>query len=48
MARMFFANLFEPKKAAAIEHIATQTRIGSEAARTTRAAAAPPSAQQDE
>ncbi len=33
MAWMFFANLFEPKKVAAMEHIDTQRRIGPEAQR---------------
>jgi len=42
MVWLFFANLFDPKKAAAIEHVETQKRIGSDQARTTRAAAAPP------
>jgi hypothetical protein len=40
MAWMFFANLFEPKKAAAIEQIGTHNRVGSDAWRTARAAAA--------
>jgi len=43
MIGMFFANLFDPKKIAAIEYIATQRRIGSEAGRIAQAAAAPPS-----
>ncbi|WP_267394831.1 MULTISPECIES: hypothetical protein [unclassified Sphingomonas] len=43
MAWMFFANLFEPKKAAAIEQIDTHNRVGSDAWRTARAAAAPAS-----
>ncbi|RZT57349.1 hypothetical protein EV283_1414 [Sphingomonas sp. BK036] len=42
MIGMFFANLFDPKKITAIEHVATQRRIGSESGRITRAAAAPP------
>ncbi|MGA1798386.1 hypothetical protein VH567_06355 [Sphingomonas sp. 4RDLI-65] len=43
MIGMFFANLFDPKKITAIEHVATQRRIGSDASRTAQAAAAPPS-----
>lgn len=41
MVWMFFANLFDPKQAAAIEQIDTQKRIGSEQLRTSRAAAVP-------
>ena len=33
MVWMFFANLFEPKKVAAMEQIDTQRRIGTEAQR---------------
>ncbi len=33
MAWMFFANLFDPKKVAAMEHIDTQRRLGPEAHR---------------
>lgn len=40
MVWMFFANLFDPKKIVAMEHIDTQRRIGPEAQRI----AAPPSA----
>lgn len=43
MVWMFFANLFDPKKAVAIEQIATQRRIGNEASRAAQIAAAPPS-----
>ncbi len=43
MIGMFFANLFDPKKITAIEHVATQRRIGSESGRIAQAAAAPPS-----
>ena len=43
MIGMFFANLFDPKKITAIEHVATQRRIGSESSRIAHAAAAPPS-----
>jgi hypothetical protein len=42
MAWMFFANLFEPKKVAAMENIDTQRRIGSEALRNAATPAAPP------
>jgi len=42
MVWLFFANLFEPSKAASIEHVDRQKRVGSEASRTQRAAAAPP------
>ena len=42
MAWMFFANLFDPKKVAAIEHIDTQRRIGPDALRIAAAPAAPP------
>jgi hypothetical protein len=38
---LFFANLFEPRKAAAIEHVDRQHQLGAEALRTHRAAAAP-------
>ncbi len=38
MAWLFFANLFEPKKAAAIEHIQSARRLGNPA---DRAAATP-------
>ena len=38
----FFANLFEPRKAAAIEHLDTANRIGSEAERRRATAAAQP------
>jgi hypothetical protein len=43
MIGMFFANLFDPKKITAIEHVATQRRIGSESGRIAQAAAALPS-----
>ncbi len=42
MAWLFFANLFEPKKAAAMEHVDTQRRIGPDAGQARSAAAAPP------
>ncbi len=42
MIGMFLANLFDPKKITAVEHVATQRRIGSEASRIAQAAAAPP------
>jgi hypothetical protein len=38
----FFADLFEPRKAAAIEHIDTAARIGSEAERRRATAAGQP------
>lgn len=38
MLWMFFANLFEPKKVAAMEQIDTQRRIGTEAQRANPAA----------
>lgn len=37
MVWMFFANLFEPRKVAAMEHIDTQRRIGTESQRTVAA-----------
>lgn len=39
---MMLASLFEPRKAASIELIDTQRRIGSEAQRTAKAAADKP------
>lgn len=42
MIGMFFATLFDPKKAAAVEHIDTQRRIGSESQRVAATASAPP------
>ncbi len=42
MLGMFFANLFDPKKIPAIEHVATQRRIGNDTYSTAQAAAAPP------
>ncbi|MEG3144534.1 hypothetical protein U1839_07685 [Sphingomonas sp. RT2P30] len=42
MVWMFFANLFDPKKVAAIEHIDTQRRIGPDALRIAATPAAPP------
>ena len=42
MIGMFFATLFDPKKGAAIVHIDTQRRIGSESDRIAAAASAPP------
>ncbi len=42
MLGMFFATLFDPKKGAAIVHIDTQRRIGSEAERIAATASAPP------
>ena len=42
MVWLFFANLFEPRKAASIEHVDRQNRLGADAIRTQRAAAAPP------
>ncbi|WP_010184243.1 hypothetical protein [Sphingomonas sp. PAMC 26605] len=42
MIGMFFATLFDPKKAAAVVQIDTQRRIGSEAERIAAAASAPP------
>lgn len=41
MTWMFFANLFDPKKVAAMEHIDTQRRIGPEAHRIAATPAAP-------
>ncbi len=41
MVWMFFANLFDPKKIAAIEHIDTQRRIGPDALRIAATPAAP-------
>lgn len=41
MAWMFFANLFDPKKVAAMEHIETQRRIGPDALRAAATPAAP-------
>lgn len=38
MVWMFFANLFEPKKVAAMEQIDTQRRIGTESQRANPAA----------
>jgi hypothetical protein len=43
MVGMFFATLFDPKKAATIVHVDTQRRIGSESERTAATASAPPS-----
>ena len=43
MIGMFFAKLYNPKTITAIEHVATQRRIGSEASRIAQHAAAPPS-----
>ena len=42
MAWLFFANLFEPKKAAAVEHIQRTRDLGAEARRTAATPAAPP------
>ena len=42
MIGMFFATLFDPKKAAAIVQIDTQRRIGSESDRIAATASAPP------
>ncbi len=42
MIGMFFTTLFDPKKGAAIVHIDTQRRIGSESERTSATASAPP------
>ena len=42
MVWMFFANLFDPKKITAIEHVATQRRIGPEALRVAATPSAPP------
>jgi hypothetical protein len=42
MAWMFFANLFDPKKVAAMEQIETQRRIGPEAQRIAATPSAPP------
>lgn len=42
MAWMFFANLFEPKKVAAMEHIDTQRRIGPASRHIAATPAAPP------
>ncbi|MBB5713520.1 hypothetical protein [Sphingomonas aerophila] len=42
MAVFFFANLFEPRKAAAIENLDTANRIGPEAERRRATAAEPP------
>lgn len=39
MAWMFFANLFDPKKVVAMEHIDTTNRIGSPGDRTAATAA---------
>ena len=44
MIGMFFATLFDPKKAAVVEHVATQRRIGNEDARIAATASAPPAA----
>jgi hypothetical protein len=41
MVWMFFAHLFDPKRAAAIEHIDTARRIGSDAQRVSATAAGP-------
>jgi len=41
MVWLFFANLFDPAKAAAIEHIDTTRRIGNETQRA-KAGAPPP------
>ncbi|MDH7973806.1 hypothetical protein QH494_16570 [Sphingomonas sp. AR_OL41] len=43
MVWMFFANLFDPKQVAAIEHIGTQRRIGPDALRIAATSAAPAS-----
>ena len=42
MMGMLFASLFDPKKAAAVVHIATQRRIGSETDRIAATASASP------
>jgi hypothetical protein len=42
MIGMFFVTLFDPKKAAAVVHIDTQRRIGSESERSAATASAPP------
>lgn len=42
MLGMFFATLFDPKKAAVVVQIDTQRRIGSEAERIAATASAPP------
>ncbi|MGY2734384.1 hypothetical protein [Sphingomonas sp. UYP23] len=42
MIGMFFATLFDPKKGAAIVHIDTQRRIGSESDRIAATASSPP------
>ncbi len=42
MVWLFFANLFEPRKAAAIEHIQRTRDLGAEAHRTAATPAAPP------
>ena len=41
MVWLFFAKLFDPKKAEAVEHIAQQKRIGAESWRAAKTAAAP-------
>lgn len=46
MVWLFFANLFEPKKSAAIEHIQRTRDLGAEAHRTAATPAAPPPEQQ--
>ena len=42
MVWLFFANLFDPKKAASVEHIQRQRDLGAEARRTAAISAAPP------
>ncbi|MBP2278756.1 MULTISPECIES: hypothetical protein [Sphingomonas] len=42
MIGMFFATLFDPKKAAAVVQIDTQRRIGRESERIAATASAPP------
>lgn len=42
MVWIFFANLFDPRKAAAVEHVQQQRRLGIEAGRTDRVGAAAP------
>ena len=42
MAWIFFANLFDPKKVAAMEHIDTQRRTGPEAQRIAATPSASP------
>lgn len=42
MVWLFFANLFDPKKATAVEHIQRARDVGAEAHRTAATPAAPP------